>query len=308
MARLSFSDPPTASELEQLAERVPALRAPLTASQLRGGFTNHNYRIADADGRVWVLRVTEPAEMLGADRDAEYSATVTAAGLGIGPVVLAYLRPERVFVLGFIDGRPVPEEEMRGEDMIRRVAATLLRLHDGPPMESSFSVFGIVAMYRDNARTLGVRLPDEFDWSWARAEEMRAALASGKRPARPCHNDLLIGNFLDEGHALRILDWEYAGMGDPYFDLANFSTNHELDESGDRMLLEAYFGEYREQDFARLRLMRIMSDFREAMWGVVQQGLRTTDTDYEAYAGQYFDRLRRRATDPQYRRWIEQLT
>ena len=136
MARLSFSDPPTASELEQLAERVPALRAPLTASQLRGGFTNHNYRIADADGRVWVLRVTEPAEMLGADRDAEYSATVTAAGLGIGPVVLAYLRPERVFVLGFIDGRPVPEEEMRGEDMIRRVAATLLRLHDGPPMES----------------------------------------------------------------------------------------------------------------------------------------------------------------------------
>jgi thiamine kinase-like enzyme len=137
---------------------------------------------------------------------------------------------------------------------------------------------------------------------------MRAALASGKRPARPCHNDLLIGNFLDEGHTLRILDWEYAGMGDPYFDLANFSTNHELDESGDRMLLEAYFGEYREQDFARLRLMRIMSDFREAMWGVVQQGLRTTDTDYEAYAGQYFDRLRRRATDPQYRRWIEQLT
>ena len=308
MARLSFSDPPTASELEQLAERVPALRAPLTASQLRGGFTNHNYRIADADGRVWVLRVTEPAEMLGADRDAEYSATVTAAGLGIGPVVLAYLRPERVFVLGFIDGRPVPEEEMRGEDMIRRVAATLLRLHDGPPMESSFSVFGIVAMYRDNARTLGVRLPDEFDWSWARAEEMRAALASGKRPARPCHNDLLIGNFLDEGHTLRILDWEYAGMGDPYFDLANFSTNHELDESGDRILLEAYFGEYREQDFARLRLMRIMSDFREAMWGVVQQGLRTTDTDYEAYAGQYFDRLRRRATDSQYRRWIEQLT
>jgi thiamine kinase-like enzyme len=308
MARLSFSDPPTASELEQLAERVPALRAPLTASQLRGGFTNHNYRIADADGRVWVLRVTEPAEMLGADRDAEYSATVTAAGLGIGPVVLAYLRPERVFVLGFIDGRPVPEAEMRGEDMIRRVAATLLRLHDGPPMESSFSVFGIVAMYRDNARTLGVRLPDEFDWSWARAEEMRAALASGKRPARPCHNDLLIGNFLDEGHTLRILDWEYAGMGDPYFDLANFSTNHELDESGDRMLLEAYFGEYREQDFARLRLMRIMSDFREAMWGVVQQGLRTTDTDYEAYAGQYFDRLRRRATDSQYRRWIEQLT
>jgi thiamine kinase-like enzyme len=304
MARLSFSDPPTASELEQLAARVPTLRPPLTSAPLRGGFTNHNYRITDGEGRDWVLRVTEPAEMLGADRDAEYSATVTAAGLGIGPVVLAFLRPERVFVLGYIEGRPIPEDEMRSEPMIRRVASTLRRLHEGPPMESSFSVFGIVAMYRDNAQTLGVRLHDAFDWSWARAEEMRAALASQHRPPRPCHNDLLIGNFIDEGRDLRILDWEYAGMGDAYFDLANFSTNHELDAEGDRVLLEAYFGEYREEDFARLRLMRIMSDFREAMWGVVQQGLRTTDTDYEAYADHYFDRLRRRATDPQYREWI----
>jgi thiamine kinase-like enzyme len=221
--------------------------------------------------------------------------------------VYAYLRPERVFVLGYIEGRAISEEEMRSGAMIRRVGATLRRLHDGPPMESSFSVFGIVAMYRDNAQTLGVRLPEAFDWSWARAEEMRAALASGRPVPRPCHNDLLIGNFIDQGADLRILDWEYAGMGDPYFDLANFSTNHDLDARGDRALLEAYFGRYREEDFARLRLMRIMSDFREAMWGVVQQGLRTTDTDYEAYAVQYFDRLRRRATDPQYREWIDLL-
>jgi thiamine kinase-like enzyme len=307
MPRLSFSDPPTTAELDLLAERVPMLRPPLQASSLRGGFTNHNYLLTGADGRHTVLRITQPAEMLGADREAEYSATVTAAGIGIGPVVHAYLRPERVFVLAYIQGREVPEEEMRTEPMIRRVGATLRRLHDGPPMESSFSVFGIVAMYRDNARTLGVRLPEAFDWSWARAEEMRAALASGRRAPRPCHNDLLIGNFLDEGDQLRILDWEYAGMGDPYFDLANFSTNQELDAEGDRVLLEAYFGECREEDFARLRLMRIMSDFREAMWGVVQQGLRTTDTDYEEYAERYFSRLRRRAEEPQYREWIDLL-
>ena len=45
---------------------------------------------------------------------------------------------------------------------------------------------------------------------------------------RPCHNDLLNANFIDDGARIRIVDWEYAGMGDPFFDLGNFSINHEL--------------------------------------------------------------------------------
>ena len=73
------------------------------------------------------------------------------------------------------------------------------------------------------------------------------------------------------------------------------------------MLLRAYLGRVRERDMARLRLMRIMSDFREAMWGVVQQGLRTTDADYVAYADRFFGRLREGATDDRYPRWIERL-
>jgi len=96
-------------------------------------------------------------------------------------------------------------------------------------------------------------------------------------------------------------------MGDPFFDLANFSTNHDLSEDDDRVLLRAYLGRVRERDMARLRLMRIMSDFREAMWGVVQQGLRTTDADYVAYAERFFGRLREGATDDRYPRWIERL-
>jgi thiamine kinase-like enzyme len=308
MPPLAFSDPPTAQELDLLAERVPMLRPPFDVTTLHGGFTNRNYRLRDAAGGDWVLRVTGDAEMLGADREAEYAATVNAGGLGIGPVVLAYLRPERVLITRYVDGRGFTEEELRAPEMVRRVALTLRRLHDGPHLTSSFSAFGIVEMYRDNAAALGVPLPEAFGWSWERAEEMRAALDSGSRPERPCHNDLLVGNFIDRPDGLRILDWEYAGMGDPSFDLANFSTNQDLDDEGDRVLLETYFGEAGEDEMARLRLMRIMSDFREAMWGVVQQGLQTTDTDYVAYAGQYFDRLRERASDPRYREWIERLT
>ena len=60
-------------------------------------------------------------------------------------------------------------------------------------------------------------------------------------------------------------------MGDRYFDLANFAVNNELGEAGELALLEAYFGEPpAPRRVAALRLMKFMSDFREAMWGVVQ--------------------------------------
>lgn len=303
-----ISTPPTDDDLRRLADRVPEWRGyGLRATALPGGLTNLNYRVTGAPVD-YVLRITGDAEMLGADREAEYAATVAAAGLGIGPEVLTYLRPEKILITRFVDGHGVPAEQMRTPEMISRVAAILRRLHAGPPVPSSFSAFGIVEMYRDNARGLGVELPGAFDRAWSLADDMRPALARSFSGASLCHNDLLNANFLVEGGRLRVVDWEYAGMGDPFFDLANFSTNHDLDEDGDRLLLHAYFDRVRDEDFARLRLMRIMSDFREAMWGVVQQGLKTTDTDYEAYAAQFFDRMERRASDRRYHQWIEQLS
>jgi thiamine kinase-like enzyme len=116
--------------------------------------------------------------------------------------------------------------------------------------------------------------------------------------ACPCHNDLLNANFLDDGTSVRIVDWEYAGMGDPFFDLANFSINHELDPAGRASLLEAYAGEARDADLAALDLMRFMSDFREAMWGVVQSVVSELDFDFGGYAAEHFDRMSRTAAEP----------
>jgi thiamine kinase-like enzyme len=112
----------------------------------------------------------------------------------------------------------------------------------------------------------------------------------------PCHNDLLNANFLDDG-AIRIVDWEYAGMGDRFFDLANFSVNHEFGVEDDRRLVSAYFGVERDADVAAVRLMRFMSDFREAMWGVLQSGISELDFDFTGYATKHFDRMDRTAAD-----------
>jgi thiamine kinase-like enzyme len=123
---------------------------------------------------------------------------------------------------------------------------------------------------------------------------------------RPCHNDLLNANFIDDGARIRIVDWEYAGMGDPFFDLGNFSINHELTPDEDAILLAAYDGDVRPARLARLTLMRVVSDFREAMWGVLQQGISTLDVDFVAYANDHFDRLIANAETPLFERSLRE--
>jgi thiamine kinase-like enzyme len=112
-----------------------------------------------------------------------------------------------------------------------------------------------------------------------------------------CHNDLLNANFIADGERIWIVDWEYAGMGDRFFDLANFSINHELSNDENHELLRSYSGEATDEHRRALRLMRFMSDFREAMWGVVQQGISELDFDFVAYANEHFARLERTASD-----------
>ena len=106
----------------------------------------------------------------------------------------------------------------------------------------------------------------------------------------PCHNDLLNANFLDDGE-IKIVDWEYAGMGDRFFDLANLSVNQEFGAAEDEILLTSYFGETTAASMASLGMMKFMSDFREAMWGVLQSGISELDFDFNGYAVRHFDRL-----------------
>jgi thiamine kinase-like enzyme len=133
---------------------------------------------------------------------------------------------------------------------------------------------------------------------WARQLARRIERLRGAAPERTCHNDLLNANFIDSGGRIRIVDWEYAGMGDVFFDLANFSINHELEPEGRAALLAAYVGSVRPEHVRALELMRFMSDFREAMWGVVQTAVSELDFDFAGYADEHFARMERTAAEP----------
>jgi thiamine kinase-like enzyme len=284
------------TDLAAAVERVWPGRSP-QFEVLGGGITNHNAKVLLEGEPPLVLRVAgDDTDLLGIDREVEHEATVAAAALGVGPEVLAFVLPEGWLVTRFIDGNAVPPERMREPAALRRVADALRAIHAGHAVSGRFDSFRVVEEYLATATGRGAVEPPEYSWAHALAQRIERARAGAD--ACFCHNDLLNANLIDDGTRIRIVDWEYAGMGDRFFDLANFAINHELDERARRELLHAYFATVRAADSRALELMRFMSDFREAMWGVVQAAVSSLDFDFPGYAAEHFTRLRRTAAEP----------
>jgi thiamine kinase-like enzyme len=257
---------------------------------LDGGITNRNFRVRTAEGDFVVRFFGEKTSALGIDRNAERAATEAAARAGVGPELVAFT--DELLVTKFIEGEPMPDVR------IDETAAALRAIHSGPPLPTTFSG---VAVAEEYARRAG-EVPAEL----AIGRQIVEALRGPEHEPVPCHNDLLNANLIWDGSRVRIVDWEYAGMGDRYFDLGNLSINNGLSEEEDERLLVAYFADpCSPARFASLRLMRIVSDLREAMWGVLQQSISTLDFDFEGYAAMHFARLRESAADPRYPQWLE---
>ena len=286
-------------ELVAALQRVPETAGrELTLTPLSGGITNRNFLItASGTSERYVIRLAgNDTHLLGISREVEHAATVAAAGVGVGPEVTAFIRPEGYLVTRFIVGQPVALEEVQRPATLRRVADSIRRVHGGPAIPGLFVPLRIVEAYLALATSRGVPRPAAWDEAHAVGRRIERALLEAPLEPKPCHNDLLNANFIDDGERIRIVDWEYAGMGDPFFDLGNFSVNHDLTPDQDAILLEAYEGEVRPAHLARLSLMRVVSDYREAMWGVLQQGISTLDVDFAEYADEHFERLLHNAT------------
>jgi thiamine kinase-like enzyme len=274
---------------------------------LDGGITNRNFR-ARFGGSDYVIRVPgKDTSLLEIDRSAERTANECAARAGIAPAVAAMLSDPQCIVTEFVEGEGMEPEDLRQPETLGDVAAVLRAYHGcTEELPSRFDSFRIVETYAETAVARGANLPEAYEEAHGRAGEIESALSDAEHAPVPCHNDLLAANFI-RGERLWVVDWEYAGMGDRYFDLANFSVNNGLEADAEATLLADYFGEpATPRRLAALRLMRFMSDFREAMWGVVQAVVSELEFDFDGYAAQHFARLHATASDPRFGAWVEE--
>ena len=271
-------------------------------SPLEGGITNHNYRVR-LGGHDYVLRLHgKDTSLLGISREAETQASAAAAALGIAPELAA------TFDGGMVT-RFVPCESLTAAQVAGRaeeLAIALRRFHGTAlALPASFWVPDLLASYGRIVAERAGETPASLLEAAALAARIASALPDDER--RPCHNDLLPGNVIcdaDTGEVM-IVDWEYAGMGDPWFDLGNLAVNNDFGEADEERLLHAYTGgEPSPAQRARLALMRLMSDIREAAWGTVQARLSDLDFDFDGYAEQHFERLRAASGEGRLERWL----
>lgn len=294
-------------DVASLVARVPSWAGlDVELRPMRGGSTNTNY-VAEVGGRCFVVRVPgERTELLGIDRANEAEAAERAAALGIGPAVVGEL-PE----VGTLITELVPGHHLEPAAFVTRlddVVDLLTRFHSSGSLAGAFPIHRVVEWHARDATAHGVTPPASYGRLHDQSRRIEAAFAAHPLPPVPCHNDLLPGNVLfdDEGDRVWLLDFEYAGMNDRFFDLGNLSVNCGLDPSAEEQLLTRYCGGVTSARWARLQLMKMMSEFREGMWAVVQQAISTLDIDFVAYADERLGNCERLAARAEFGAWLDQ--
>ena len=280
------------AEAERAARQVTAWSsARLTFERIDGGITNRNVKVTVDGAASYMFRFPgERTELLGIDRAGEIEASYRAADLGIGPPVFGELPGVGTLITGFVDGVHADFTADRIEAVIRLVK----RLHGGGELAHHFPIFRVVERHARDAAAHGGTVPQGYDRLAVRAREIERAFDAAPDPPVPCHNDLLPANVLFGRERAWLLDFEYAGMNDRYFDLGNLSVNSRFDDSADDLLLATYFDSVGPRERARLALMKVMSELREGMWGVVQKSISTlTNVDFGDYAAERLGNCRR---------------
>lgn len=212
------------------------------ATALTGGLTNANY-VVQAGADRFVVRIPGAStDLLAVDRANERHNAEAAATTGVSPAIVEYLAEWDVMVLPFIDGETMSAERLREPAMPARIASSLQRLHAGPRFLRDFDMFRTVEYYLGIVEEHDIIVPDGYLDRMDTVAEVERVLAVNALPRVPCHNDLLAENYIDDGHQLWIIDFEYSGNDDPCFELGDTAQECAYDEASRAALCEAYFG------------------------------------------------------------------
>ena len=285
--------------LGALFDRVPSLAgSPRSVQRLDGGLTNRNYKVSTPAG-TFVARVFgDSGELLAIDRDHEYRNTAAAAAAGAAAPVIEY-RPEAgILVIGYIDGRTLTNADVRAPANLPRIALACRRLHAAEPFGNDFDMFEVQRRYLAVVRARGFRLPPGYAALMPRFTDIQRALAA--RPARlvPCNNDLLAGNFIDDGARIWLIDYEYSGNNDPCFELGNIGSECGLDPDGLAGLVSCYYGRPRRGKVARATLLGLAARYGWTLWGSIQAAVSPLGFDFWSWAMERYEAAAEGLTAP----------
>lgn len=275
------------AQLIEAARSLVCFRAPGRVELLGGGKTNHNVYVED-QGRGYVVRFGADIVEHGILRWNELAVTRAAQRAGVGPAV-RHAEPG-LLVLDFVQARPLTADDRSDARMVPTLAQLIARVHRDVTREVEGPVlcFSVSHILQDYARFLSAHesahLAD-LPGLLARADTLGRAIGPSEMVV--CHNDLLPGNILIGDQGPWLIDWEYAGFGNPLFDLGGIASNNGFSAEEERTLLETYFDRALTDGLWRsYTAMKCASLLRETMWSMVSEVTSSIAFDYGTYTAE----------------------
>jgi len=282
-------------------------REDIKLERLGGALTNVSYKVTTG-GAAYVLRLAGKGTSDYIDRTAEEHNARVASAAGVNAKVLYFDARDGTMVTRFVEGVSMNAGEGFGLDSGApiRAARALERVHRlGRVFESRFDVFAAIDDYLGLLREQRTPLPEDYYEVGRKARAVRRALEASPALLVPCHNDPWPGNLLDADGRIYLIDWEYSGMNDPMWDLADLSVEAGFGPEQDRTMMEAYRGgTVSPALYSRLEIYKAMSDLHWSLWGFVQHAKGNPVEDFWSYGLERLGRSRTRMGSADFSRHV----
>ena len=255
------------SVVEQLALRYVPGEGPVSVERIGSGLVNETYRVARGTGRYSMRVPAQNPVDLGLDRAWECRVLERAGAAGLAPIVECCESRCGILVSRWVEGGAWTAEQAAQPENIENIAQLARRIHSLPLPEAArtMRLEAWIAHYR---QALARHSVDAHPALRAALEARLATLA--RLPASApvlCHSDLHVQNLIAADHGLVLLDWEYAHVSEPFWDLAGWAANNDLGANSRHLLLAGYLGREPEaQEAVRLQLLLWLYDYVCLLW------------------------------------------
>ena len=272
-------------EVESKIADLPFWSGTVELEPLSGGLSNQSFVAKDRSGK-YVARYGHDIPVHHVIRSREAELSRAAAELEISPRM--HWAQDGVMIFDFIEGQTYGPADLQSNldvavALVKRCHRELYRQVRGPGY-----LFWVFHVLRDYVQLLGQE-PDPDNTTLARFAKIAGELeaASGEPLICICHADLLAANFIDDGTRLWLIDWEYGGFGNAWFDIGNMAAISGFEQADEARLLELYLESApTANDWRRFDALRCAANLREALWAMVSEQHLALDIDYAAYTAE----------------------
>ncbi len=293
-------------EFAQLFNKVERLRSRVSISELSGGLTNRNFLIQTPEEKYVARISSNSSSLLSIDRGSEFINSTIAGKGKVGAEVLDYLPGEGLLLISYIKGKTYGAADVASN--LGGIAKSLRGLHALDSFDHEFNMFTTQKNYLSIVQSQGFKMPDAYLDFAPHVDQIKKAFTVLFDGLVPCNNDLLPGNFIDDGEKIWLIDYEYSGNNDACFEIGNVWAEAFLPLDALEDLVTAYYGQYRPEKVARAWLWALMAKYGWTLWASIQSSISELDFDFWEWGMSKYDLARSEFTSEYFRDALVQVT